>query len=436
MVKEHLLSLFTQFSRIGADPQDSDELRLQKAVLVSGSFLFELAGLLWGIIYILLGQVLSGLIPLSYTVVSLVGLVVFARNRRFGFLRFTQLLAILMLPFLVQASLGGFVSSSAVILWSLFAPLMALLLSDPKDTVGWFLLYAAMVILSALVQPWLDVSNPLPPAVILTFFVMNVTGVSAIAFVLLYYFVGQKNEALTLLRLEQDKSENLLLNVLPRKIAKMLKASNGNHGALAEHFEAVSILFADMVGFTPLSTRLAPAEMVDLLNEIFSQFDALVDKYGLEKIRTIGDNYMVASGVPQPRPDHAQALALMALDMCECLRNYPFPEDKRLNFRMGMSCGPVVAGIIGRQKFHYDIWGDAVNIASRMESQGVPGKIQITRQAYELLKVEFICNPRGTMEVKGKGLMETWFLEGVKAFEAMPGSLEAAILDFSPSTGG
>jgi guanylate cyclase len=152
--------------------------------------------------------------------------------------------------------------------------------------------------------------------------------------------------------------------------------------------------------------------MVDLLNEVFSSFDTLADKYGLEKIRTIGDNYMIASGVPVPRADHAHALAGVALEMMSHVDRHRPAHAVRLRFRLGMNSGAAVAGVIGRRKFHYDLWGDAVNTASRMESHGVPGKIQIARPTYDLINDDFVCVPRGSIEVKGKGQMETWFLEG------------------------
>ena len=206
---------------------------------------------------------------------------------------------------------------------------------------------------------------------------------------------------------EQVKSENLLLNVLPKEIAPILKEDKGT---IAERFDAVSILFADLVGFTPLSTEIAPEDMVDLLNEIFSYFDTLVEKFGLEKIRTIGDNYMIASGVPVPREDHAYALASQALEMREYLEALPQQYGRKIMFRIGMNSGSVVGGVIGKQKFHYDVWGDAVNLASRMESQGVAGMIQVTNRTRELIKDQFIFEPRGEIDIKGKGLVKTWFL--------------------------
>jgi len=413
-MKGFLSTLFSRIAKIGADPNDADEVRLQKAILITSGLLNLLAAFFWGVVYILLDEWLAGLIPLSYCLISILSIVIFAHTRRYLFFRITQPLLILLLPFLLMLALGGFINSSAVILWSLFSPLLALLLSEPRSAWRWFILYALSVILSAFLQPYVRLENNLSPQVILIFFVMNIVGVSSIAFVLLYYFVGQKAKAMQLLRLEQEKSESLLLNVLPKEIALTLKDNQNNGHTIAEQFEAVSILFADVVGFTPLSAVLAPADMVDLLNNVFSHFDTLVAKYGLEKIRTIGDNYMVASGVPQPRPDHARALALMALEMCAATNNPSIQTGRRLQFRIGLNCGAVVAGVIGRQKFHYDIWGDAVNIASRMESHGVPGKIQITRAIYDLLKDEFVCVPRGKIKVKGKGEMETWYLEGIK----------------------
>jgi class 3 adenylate cyclase len=209
--------------------------------------------------------------------------------------------------------------------------------------------------------------------------------------------------------LERQRAERLLLNILPKEIADSLKDRSGT---IAQHYEHASILFADIVDFTPLSIEMTPEEMVELLNETFSFFDALVEKYGLEKIRTIGDNYMVAAGLPRPRPDHAQALASMALEMRAYANGKTLPERKKLQFRIGINSGPVVAGVIGQMKFQYDVWGEAVNTASRMESQGLPGQIQITQQTYELIKDQFVCQPRGLLPVKGLGQLPTYLLLG------------------------
>jgi guanylate cyclase len=209
---------------------------------------------------------------------------------------------------------------------------------------------------------------------------------------------------------EQAKAESLLLNILPQSIADRLKAEPRR---IADQFDSASILFADVVDFTPLSERLPPAEVVGLLDHLFSHFDDLAERYGLEKIKTIGDCYMVAAGVPTPRPDHARALALMALDMQAAMRSVDAEIGQLgLELRVGINSGPVVAGVIGRKRFLYDLWGDAVNTASRMESHGSSGRIQITRATKELLEDEFVCEPRGTIPVKGKGEVEVWYLVG------------------------
>jgi class 3 adenylate cyclase len=225
------------------------------------------------------------------------------------------------------------------------------------------------------------------------------------------YYKRQKNQALKLLEIERDRSESLLLNILPQKIADMLKAEEGT---IAEHYDSASILFADMVGFTPMSVHLTPTEMIELLNEIYSHFDTLAEKYAVEKIRTIGDNYMVASGVPEPRPDHAEALANMALDILAYAKDLPAQNGESINFRIGINSGPLVAGVIGQKKFQYDVWGDTVNTASRMESHGVAGKVHITARTRELIQDGFLCEKRGIMTIKGKGEMETWLLVGRK----------------------
>jgi class 3 adenylate cyclase len=230
-------------------------------------------------------------------------------------------------------------------------------------------------------------------------------------FTLLALFAKQREDALTALRVEQERAEGLLLNILPASIAERLKASPQT---IADQFAAVSVLFADVVDFTPRAEQLTPAEVVGTLDRLFSHFDTLAERYGLEKIKTIGDAYMVAAGVPTPRADHATALASLALDMVEATRSTGAVGDLRLELRIGINSGPVVAGVIGRKRFLYDLWGDAVNIASRMESQGTPGEIQVTEATYELIRDDFDLRPRGTVNVKGKGDMETWYLVGQK----------------------
>ncbi|MGD2183062.1 adenylate/guanylate cyclase domain-containing protein [Lusitaniella coriacea] len=231
---------------------------------------------------------------------------------------------------------------------------------------------------------------------------------------LLYYEgivqdITLRKETEEALRIEQEKSERLLLNILPEPIANQLKHSQS---AIAEHFDEVSILFADIVGFTPLSARLKPIELVTLLNQVFSSFDELAERYGLEKIKTIGDAYMVAAGLPIPRVDHADAIANMALAMQHVVSNFDMKLGDNLQIRIGINTGVVIAGVIGTKKFIYDLWGDAVNVASRMESSGKPGCIQITESTYKQLTGKYILEKRGEIEIKGKGAMTTYWLQG------------------------
>jgi guanylate cyclase len=206
---------------------------------------------------------------------------------------------------------------------------------------------------------------------------------------------------------QRDQADKLLYNVLPERIAERLKQSSET---IAEEYSAASVLFADIVNFTPISARFGPYEVVDMLNELFTHFDGLVDKYGVEKIQVAGDGYMVAAGVPTPRPDHATVLAQLALDMIDYVKREEFLGGRHIEIRIGLNSGPLIAGVIGRKKYFYALWGDMVNTASRMESHGTPGCIQITRETYALIQDEFVCEPRGAITVKGKGEMETWYL--------------------------
>jgi class 3 adenylate cyclase len=210
-----------------------------------------------------------------------------------------------------------------------------------------------------------------------------------------------------LLLAEQERSERLLLNVLPAPIATRLKAGEG---VIADAFPQVTVLFADIVDFTRRSKRTSPAQVVATLNELFSAFDRLAQRHGLEKIKTIGDAYMVAGGLPDPRPDHAQAIAEMALAMQVEVTRHTDPSGQPLQLRIGIDTGPVEAGVIGTAKFSYDLWGDTVNTASRMESHGIPGCIQVTERTYQRLRDGYRFQRRGPIQVRGMGELVTWFL--------------------------
>ena len=409
MVAEFVIGQIGRISKLATTPEDSEELALQKTLMMGGSMMFIPVGMLWGLIYIAFGELRAGLIPISYSLLSLVSVIYFTLTRRFDAYRQIQLQLMLFFPFLFMIVLGGFVNASAVIMWSVLSPFGALLFAAPRQGPRLLIAYLLLIVLSGILEPVLHFESHLPPLLNTVMFVLNVGGVSAISFILLYYFVAGKDRALQLLRVEQEKSERLLLNVLPKEIAPVLREGNGR---VAERYDSASILYADIVGFTTLSVAMSAEEMVDLLNTVFSHFDDLVQRYDLEKIRTIGDNYMVAAGVPRRCKDHADQLARLALDMAVYIRSLPPQADRKIQFRIGINSGPLVAGVIGKHKFQYDIWGDSVNIASRMESEGVPGKIQISPATRALLSDRFQCEPRGKVRIKGKGEMETWFLLG------------------------
>jgi guanylate cyclase len=398
-------------ARIGADPRDSEDVRLRKALLVFVCVLILPISVLWGAIYLALGA-MSGLVAWLYFLVSVGAMVVFARTRDFGWLLRIELLNILLAPTLSMAFVGGFVASGGVGLWGILAPLGALVFDRARSGVRWFLAFVAVFLASGIIGELASGGRAVLPAWFeSTMIALNVIVGGAVVFMLLVRFVGQREQAMSALRVEQDKAEDLLLNILPRAIADKLKAEPAT---IADQFDAASILFADVVDFTPLADRLEPAEVVGVLDRLFTYFDQLADRYKVEKIKTIGDCYMVAAGVPTPRGDHARVIALMALEMREAMQAKDGIGELGLDLRIGINSGPVVAGVIGRKRFLYDLWGDAVNMASRMESHGTGGKIQVTRATFELLRDEFTLEPRGTVAIKGKGDVETWYLVGLR----------------------
>lgn len=314
-------------------------------------------------------------------------------------------IAIMPMVLLTTVFSGGFQSGLEAIVWMLQIPIAASLFIGPRFTIVALITYIAGIIAAALLEPFAQSIAPeiaLGTRMQIAANNMIMMGILATAAGL--YLVRQVDYF-------RRRADNLLLNILPGPIALRLKESSET---IADAYGEVTVLFADIVGSTPLFSQLDPVEAVDWLNEVFTMFDRLVEKYDLEKIRTIGDSYMAASGVPTPRADHAQAMALFALELIHRLEEMPARHGTRLSFRVGINSGPLVAGVIGRSKFQYDLWGDTVNVASRMESHGVAGKIQVTSATHELLKDDFECVNRGEVQIKGKGNMETWFVVAPK----------------------
>ena len=402
--------LFTLMAGIGAGPNEDDDSRLRRMVFIWASLAGVPCLAIYCAVYIVLGAPLAALIMFAYMGIVLIDLIAFGMTGR-GFPQFLLFLTLspMIASFLLVIILGGLMGSAMHVVWGLLTPLGALVVYGPKAATRGFAVYVGVLGLGTFLSyNTTDPINVLDPRRVAALMGLNIIGVSAFAFTILHYFVRERDLALGLLRSEREKSEALLLNILPKDIVSILKRESRT---IADHFEGASILFANVVDFTPMSEQMSPTELVDLLNEIFSYFDDLVEKYNVEKIKTIGDCYMVAAGVPRPRPDHAHVLARLALDMREFVNQRPFGEHK-ISLRIGINSGPVVAGVIGRKKFIYDLWGDAVNTASRMESHGSEGTIQITRATYELIKGDFVCQRRGTLYVKGKGEMEAWQIYG------------------------
>jgi guanylate cyclase len=392
---------------VGADPGDSADERFRKRLLVGVALLILPIAFVWGCVYWGFGERAVSLTPWAYVAGSVISLVVFARTRNFAFFRTAQFVLILVAPALGTILVGGLQESSTVLMWSLLAPLGAVAFDRPGRAWPWFGAFVATILLSVALS---EVVRPdaadLPNGFVRAFDILNIILVSFVAMLLLVTFARGRETA-------QARVEALLLNVLPAEVAQRLQS---DPQSIADQFDDASILFADVVDFTPLASRLEAREVVEVLDRLFTSFDALVDRHDVEKIKTIGDCYMAAAGVPTKRRDHAHALAGLALEMHEAAKTcLPDGTEHDLHLRIGISSGPVIAGVIGRRRFLYDLWGDTVNMASRMESHGTPDCIQITRSTYELLREDFEVEPLGLVDVKGKGTVETWRLVGPRA---------------------
>ena len=404
--------MLADFAKIGSLPTDTAEEALRKEILVLTSGLISTLATVWVVTYWMFGLIVSALIPFTYQIVSAVNLAVFARTKRYRLFRLCQLGLSLVLPLLLQFSLGGFVPSSGVVLWSFTAPLGALLFIGRREALPWFIVFIIVVGVAAVLDPLpATYTADLPDTIIILLFVLNVLGVTGTSYILLQYFVRERERYAAALAVEQERSERLLLNVLPAPIAERLKSGES---PIADGASEVGVLFADIVEFTPMTEAMVPDDVVRMLDRIFTTFDALAVRYRLEKIKTVGDAYMAASGLLEPNPRHVEDIAMMALAMQNEVAR--ISNGSPISLRIGIDIGPVVAGVIGESRFIFDLWGDTVNTASRMESHGLPGCIQVTERAYRHLREKFLLKVRGDIEVKGKGLMKTYLL--LKAQEA------------------
>jgi len=427
-----LAVLYGRLRTAGAEPGDSEDLRLKKSVLVLTCGLMIAAAGIWLALYKMVGLPVSASLPFAFQLISLTTLVMYLWTLNFDTFRALQLGLILFVPFTVQWSIGNFVTASGVILWGLLAPVGAVLLYSARESAPWFFAYIFFLLLTGYVDYDLAGLPPRGPKVPLSttviFFALNFAAMSTLVYSLLRFAFTEREksrlrleQAHTLLAGEQQKSERLLLNVLPAPIAERLKRSEAT---IADGYAEATVMFADIVSFTRLAATLPPVEIFDLLNRLFSAFDALAERHGVERIKTIGDAYMIAGGLNTDEHDFCEAVADLALEMRAVTARDFSVHGQPLMLRIGIASGPVVAGVVGRSKFIYDVWGDTVNVASRITADNEPGMIQVDTLTYQRLAGRYDFQPARTLDLKGKGDTVVYRLDRRSAApaEAQPGA--------------
>jgi len=411
----------------GVEPGDSAELALNKQLLAFATGLVSAASMLWLAIYWAIGPQFSVTLPYLFQLLLAGNLALYIRLRNFEFFRLTQLTLFLFAPFVMQWSIGNFITGSGIILWGLLAPFGAILFFGVRESAAWFFAWVFFTALTGVFDFLLvDVQAIARPPVSLktsmVFFALNFIAVAAIIYVLLRYSIQEKQKIqLRLesthrqLQVEQRRAERLLLNILPPAVIERLKRESGT---IADGFPQATVMFADLVDFTRLASHLSPAAVFGLLNRIFSACDDLCDRFGVEKIKTIGDAYMVAGGIDPVGRGDAAAVAGFALALQEILRADYRIDGTRIEVRIGIASGPLVAGVVGKHKFIYDLWGDTVNLASRLTGVGAPGEILCDAATRERLNDRFDFGPPGEESIKGKGAMPVYHLLGRKEVRA------------------
>jgi len=401
-----------------AQPAFTPEEKLSGDMLMLTTGAMMVAAALWLAIYWSMGYQYSTAIPLLFQALSAGTMALYWRLRRLHEFAIIQLALILFTPFAMQWSIGNFVSASGVSLWGLMAPVGAITVLGTRQSTPWFFAWLFMTVMAGTFD-FLLAGNAqrVDLRTVSVFFVLNFAAISVMIYALLWYFVQEKAK----LRAEVDavhaevlaekqRADKLLLNILPPAIAERLKNSESN---IAQGHADVTVMFADIVGFTRLTEELSPAETVKMLNDIFSRFDDIADKYGVEKIKTIGDAYMAAAGLDTGAQLHyADAVAHMAIEMLEQVDDYRRRTGQRIDLRIGLGTGPVIAGVIGKKKFIYDMWGDTVNVAFRMAADAYSGAIQCDQMTHRRLQHRFRFDDMHEVEIKGKGRMQVYHLIG------------------------
>lgn len=400
------------------EAMNAQEDKLRQNLLVFVSSFMTFAVMLWLAIYWLMGLNFSTNVAIAYQAISITSLLYYNRSRNFRVFRFVQLSLFLFAPFIMQWSIGTSVASSGVMLWALLAPVGAVVVAGWRESIPWFIAYIVLTAVSGFFDFMLDggAQNGIPLRTIGVFFALNFSAMSTIVYFLLRYFVletekikDQLSQQHVLLAQEQQKSEALLNNVLPTHIAQRLKKKSG---LIADGYADVTVMFADIVNFTQLTEQMAPEHMVGLLNTVFSWFDAFSEKYGLEKIKTIGDAYMVAGGLARENQDYGPQVADLALEMRDFIASHPEMIRYQLAIHIGIATGPVVAGVIGTKRIIYDLWGDTVNVASRLTDEALSGDILVDRTTYNRLRHQYRFDTPNVAHIKGKGDMAVFRLSG------------------------
>ena len=396
---------------------DSEELKLQKTVAILACGLMIFAAGLWMVIYTALGIRFEILVPVGFQLVSAGTLVHFLKTGNFAVFRFCQVSLYLFVPFIMQWGMGNFVTSSAVMLWALLAPIGVMVLHGPRQSIPWFIAYLVLTAVSGFFDYFIsfDSDHGLPLHTIAVFFVLNFAAISTIVYLLISYFVRERQRLSTELSRShdqlvdaQEKSERLLLNMLPARVAERLKRQD----TVADGYADVTVMFADIVDFTGLSEELAPGDVIYMLNELFTGFDEIAARSGIEKIKTIGDAYMAAGGLNSNTPDYTAALAEAALHMQQFMRDRHSPNGTPLGLHIGIATGPVGAGVIGRTKFVYDLWGNTVNVAARLSSSAEFGQVAVDEITYKRLRGRYLFEGPMFTTARGKGQIVSYFLTG------------------------
>jgi len=411
------MNLISRLANAGIDPNDSEDVKLSKSLLMFAVGLMNVAPVVWLAIYWSIGVPMSTSIPFGYQLASTASLGIYLHNKNFKLFSHTQLALFLLVPCVIQWSIGGFIPASGVILWGLLAPIGAILCLGARESAPWFFAYLLTVALSGGADYYLSDLKPrplIPAHTSALFFALNFIVMSTLIYVLISFSQQEKEKARAKLsetneqlRIAQEQSERLLLNILPGPVAERLKR---NHETIADGFADITVMFADIVNFTQIAEGMSPNQIFAMLNQVFSCFDELAERHGLEKIKTIGDAYMVAGGLNDDKVNYSDAIADMAIAMRDVLA-HEFAK-MRLEIRMGIGTGPVVAGVVGKKKFIYDLWGDTVNIASRITNESVPGTVQADVTTYRRLRQRFDFSAPRTIHVKGKGDMTVYELLG------------------------